>query len=147
MNVEYKKIHKKCNEQRKISSEREAEIKRLNSELGKLRTQKAKETPKDEKQKKTAARSLLKEKQDIPNSIPFDTDNEETEVDKEEKGKEDKDPEIDTDPDIICSGWATNTGLTPVSTPKTLIFHNKARTAASPFKTPFRAKGPKYYCI
>ena len=29
----------------------------------------------------------------------------------------------------------------------TLIFHNKAWTAASPFKTPFRAKGPRYYCI
>ena len=58
----------------------------MNSELGKLRTQKAKETPKDERQKKTAARCLLKEKQDIPNINPIDTDNEETEVDKEEKG-------------------------------------------------------------
>ena len=24
---------------------------------------------------------------------------------------------MDTDPDLVCSGWATNTGLTPVGTP------------------------------
>ena len=46
MNVEYRKIHKKCNEQSKISSEREAEIKRLNSELGKLRNKKLKKPQK-----------------------------------------------------------------------------------------------------
>ena len=116
--MEYRKLHKKCNEYRKISSEREVEIKKIKIELGKLKAQKVKETPEDERQKITAARSLLKGNQDLPQSNPIDTDNEEIEVDKEDKDKEDKDPEMDTDPDLVCSGWATNTGLTPVGTPK-----------------------------
>ena len=43
--------------------------------------------------------------------------------------------------------WLAIWFITIVTRYDTHIFHNKARTAASPFKTPFRAKGLRYYCI
>ena len=137
MNLDYRKIHKKCNEQRKLNSEKEAEIKRLNYEIGKLRSQKAKDTPIDERNKKVAARNLLKE-----NNYPTYSDNEEIEVNKEEN----KDPEKDKDPEIICTGWATNTGFTPVSTPKKVrkpIGRPEDQQNATPYSSGSDSEGTK----
>ena len=132
MNVEYRKVHKKCNEQRRINSECEAEIKRLNEELVKLRSQKTKDTPIEERKKKIAARNLQKE------NYPTYSDNEETEIRKES--------EKDNDPEIICTGWGNNTGFTRVSTLKKTsrpIGRPEEQQNTSPYSSGNESEGAK----
>ena len=143
MKREYERLHRKCIGLRKASRENDLEIKRKELELERLKAQKVKEAPKEERVKKAAARSILlinppqsgppqsgmmnpnPPQSGLPQSSPIDIDVEENlETGKEENVNKDldieteKDPGSDTGSAKVYSGWATNSGLTPCVTPK-----------------------------
>ena len=143
MKKEYDRLHRKCLGYRKASSEKDLEIKKKDLEIERLKAQKIKETPKEERVKKVATRSILPvnppqsgppqsgmlslnpPQSGLPQSSPIDIDIEENlDTGKDENINRDidieteKDPESETGSAKIYSGWATNSGLTPCVTPK-----------------------------